>query len=60
MGSSSIVSAGAGLAECATGHRQPCGLTKSSLADLEKKLAALRNVDVGDEVEFYLHFFLHI
>ncbi|XP_023159032.1 uncharacterized protein LOC101451678 isoform X1 [Ceratitis capitata] len=51
MGSSSIVSAGAGLAECATGHRQPCGLTKSSLADLEKKLAALRNVDVGDETK---------
>ncbi|XP_053967706.1 serine/threonine-protein kinase WNK1 isoform X7 [Anastrepha ludens] len=48
-GSTSSVSAGTGQPECAAGHRQTGGLTKNSLADLEKKLAALRNVDLADE-----------
>ncbi|XP_054091482.1 mucin-4 isoform X3 [Zeugodacus cucurbitae] len=49
-GSASSVSACAGFIECNTGPRQAGGLSKSSLADLEKKLAALRNVDVADEI----------
>uniref|UniRef100_A0A034V7L2 Serine/threonine-protein kinase WNK CCTL2 domain-containing protein n=2 Tax=Bactrocera dorsalis TaxID=27457 RepID=A0A034V7L2_BACDO len=50
-GSASSMSAGAGYIEFNTGNRQAGGLSKSSLADLEKKLAALRHVDVVDEIK---------
>ncbi|XP_050339180.1 uncharacterized protein LOC126765661 isoform X3 [Bactrocera neohumeralis] len=50
-GSASSISAGAGYIEFNTGNRQAGGLSKSSLADLEKKLAALRHVDVVDEIK---------
>ncbi|XP_069968431.1 serine/threonine-protein kinase Wnk isoform X3 [Bactrocera oleae] len=50
-GSASSISAGAGYIDFNTGHRQAGGLSKSSLADLEKKLAALRHIDVADEIK---------